>query len=251
VFRTLIPAARWTVDAILTDSESARRDLIRHVGFAPPKVYVTCPGVDLPYPADLNRWTTQVGVVAHRYGISSPYFLYVGALNPRKNIRRLVAAFAEVHAQYSETQLVVVGPKSPWADETEAQSSQLGDAVRLTGFVDDSSLHALYVGARAVVYPSLYEGFGLPALEAMAHGAPIITSNTSSLPEVVGDAGLLVDPTDVQAIAAAMRQVLTDSKLAQTLSFLGRQRAQQFTWEHTARATLQVYRHVVNGQGSS
>jgi glycosyltransferase involved in cell wall biosynthesis len=119
------------------------------------------------------------------------------------------------------------------------------DVVRMTGFIDDESLHILYAGATALVYPSLYEGFGLPPLEAMAHGAPVITSAVSSLPEVVGESALLVDPHRVDNIAGAMRRVLTEPELARRLSLAGRERAGSFTWDRAGQAMLDVYRTVL------
>jgi glycosyltransferase involved in cell wall biosynthesis len=249
VFRTLVPAARWTADAILTDSRSARRDLIRHVGFRPDRVHVTRLGVNLPSPSQIEACRRAVTEVTERYGITTPYFLYVGALNPRKNVPRLLAAFEEVRARHSQVKLVIVGPETWAADETLARCRHMGDAVRLTGFVSDQTVHILYAGAAALVFPSLYEGFGLPPLEALAHGTPVITSNTSSLPEVVGEAGVLVDPYDVHAIARAMEQLLVDEKLAGSLRRAGRERALEFSWECTARETLHIYQRGMEMSG--
>lgn len=240
VFHTLVRAARVTADAVLTVSASAASDLERHAGLPAHKLFVTPLGVRVP-PTPSAR---EVEAVLEALGVRPPYFLFVGALHPRKNLERVTQAFQTFRHNGADAQLVVVGPPSWGAHGTLRHlTGQVGRHVVLTGFVSDEQLHALYSAACALVFPSLYEGFGLPALEAMAHGTPVLSSTISSLPEVVGDAGLLVDPHDVQAIAEAMRTLLTDAPLRRTLGGRGRARAAQFTWENTAQRTLEVYRH--------
>jgi glycosyltransferase involved in cell wall biosynthesis len=240
VFRILVPAARWTADAVIAVSECARSDLIRHTRLPAGLVHAIYPGVLLPGEDDLRRWQ------AAEETEDAPYLLYVGDLSPRKNVVRLLAAFAQVRDQYAEVRLVVAGPET-WGSGVVMDAARgLGDGVQITGYVDEERLHILYANAAALVYPSLYEGFGLPPLEAMAHGTPVIASRTSSLPEVMGDAGLLIDPLDVDALAAAMTRILADIELRACLSTRGRARASAFTWEQTARSTLAVYKSVLS-----
>lgn len=245
VFHTLVRASGRTADAILTISEASRRDLVRTLGMPDAKIHVTLLASNepaTPLPGEV------VDAVLTRVGATPPYLLYVGALHPRKNLPRVLEAFARVRDEAPEARLVVVGPPSWGASDVLKQVlARTGDGVTFTGFVSDADLQALYQGAHALVFPSLYEGFGLPPLEAMGHGTPVITSNVSSLPEVVGDAALLVDPLSVDAIADAMRRVLGDAELRADLARRGRERSRVFSWEATARGTLEVYRAVEKG----
>jgi glycosyltransferase involved in cell wall biosynthesis len=187
--------------------------------------------------------------VRHNYGIEGDYILSVGSIQPRKNLARLVKAYAQLRGDCSADKLpklVLVG-KCAWLyDETLRALDQAGvkDSVLLTGYVPESDLPALYSSALCFVYPSYFEGFGLPPLEAMKCGAPVIVGNLTSLPEVVGDAGLTVDPFDVDAIAGSIRKLMNDSTLRARLSQKGQERASSFTWRETARQTLQIYQDV-------
>lgn len=241
IFHSLIRAASFTADAVLTVSHSAAEDLQRYAGIPAAKLHVTPPGG--PYVAETDAAARRETL--NRLRVSRPFFLYVGALHPRKNLSRVLRAFADVQARYVDAQLVIVGPPSWGASQTLAEvlnESKRGDRVIFTGYVSDEALHHLYAEALCLVFPSLYEGFGLPALEAMAHGTPVIGSNVSSLPEVLGDAGLLVDPARTDLIAEAMTRLLTEPTLHRALCERGRNRAKMFTWENTARKTLEVYR---------
>jgi glycosyltransferase involved in cell wall biosynthesis len=182
-----------------------------------------------------------------RYGVEPPYILYVGSLEKRKNLPRLLQAYARLRQDLPGWKLVIVGARKWKSAPIFDTLSRLGlePYVHFTGFVEEDDLPALYNGADLFCFPSLYEGFGLPVLEAMACGTPVVTSSTSSLPEVAGEAALLVDPYDVEAIAAAMRRVLSDPELAQDLRARGLARAAQFTWERTARETIAVYERVL------
>jgi glycosyltransferase involved in cell wall biosynthesis len=174
-----------------------------------------------------------------------PYILSVGTLEPRKNLSTVLEAYARLAAGMAgPPDLVVVGATGWMAGDVEKRVEELGlgGRVRLAGFVTDAELRLLYRDASMLVYPSLYEGFGIPPLEAMGEGCPVISSSISSLPEVVGDAGLLVDPTSVQQVADAMRAVLEDQELASSLGKLGRQRADLFSWKKCATSTLGVYK---------
>jgi glycosyltransferase involved in cell wall biosynthesis len=243
IFRTLIPAARFTADAVLTVSRASAHDLTHHLGIPEHKLYVTPNGVAPPL-ADLGD--DEVARRLAELGVAAPFFLYVGALNPRKNLGRVLEAFAHFEQTVPEAQLVIVGPDTWWADETFARAREVRAqgrlaGLRFTGYVEERNLQTLYRKALALVYVSLYEGFGLPALEAMVHGTAVIGSNCSSIPEAVGDAGVLVDPCDVGAIAAAMERVYASPELRAELAQRGRARAAGFTWEETARRTLAVY----------
>jgi glycosyltransferase involved in cell wall biosynthesis len=173
-------------------------------------------------------------------------------LQPRKNLSRVVEAFALLRERRPELphRLAIVG-RIGWGVEPLQQrvrELQLESVVPFAGYVADEDLPALYSAADLFVYPSLYEGFGIPPLEAMACGTPVVTSNVSSLPEVVGDAALSVNPLDVEAMASAMEKVLTDAALRQTLSERGLERARAFTWERMARLTIEVYQEVSSEQ---
>lgn len=189
--------------------------------------------------------------VLKKYKINQPYILYVGSFDARKNLLGLLNAFSKLRQHLPAWKLVIVGARK-WKSTPVfevVQRLQLEEYVHFTGFVEEADLPALYNGADLFVFPSLYEGFGLPVLEAMACGIPVVTSNTSSLPEVAGDAALLVDPMDVEAIAAAMQQVLSDPGLAAELRRRGLEQASKFSWERTARETLAVYEKVLAKPG--
>ncbi len=203
------------------------------------------------YNSDLFRREVSgedVDRVLRRHQLEAPYFLYVGTLEPRKNLVRLIKAFDMVLRKTpGNVQLVLAGGKG-WKYEEildEIRKLNLHDSVRQLGYVPDEDLPGLIRGARAMVYPSLYEGFGLPPLEAMAVGTPVLTSNTSSLPEVVGEAAVMVDPEDVEAMAVAMERLWTDETWRESLSMKGYQQAQQFNWDRSARETMDLYHRLL------
>jgi glycosyltransferase involved in cell wall biosynthesis len=188
--------------------------------------------------------------VRQTYGIEGEYILTVGAIQPRKNLARLIAAYARLRKSRPEVNLpkLVFAGKCAWLFEETLrtiQELQLTESVILTGYVPEKDLPGLYSGALCFVYPSYFEGFGLPPLEAMKCGAPVITGNRTSLPEVVGEAGLLVDPFDVDALGAAMNRLISDSELRAELTTKGLERAKLFDWRETARQTLAVYQEAV------
>ena len=232
---------------ILTLSEHTRRDVIDTYGIEPQKVTA----IPLAAAAHFRRVTDakELQRVRHIYGIEGDYVLSVGSIQPRKNLVRLIKAYAALRGNASGnrwTRLVIVG-KCAWLyDETLRALEETGvrDSVVLTGYVPETDLPALYSGAVCFVYPSYFEGFGLPPLEAMKCGTPVIVGNATSLPEVVGNAALTVDPFDVSAIAAAMDQLLKNSQLREELSVKGQARAKMFDWKNTARQTLAVYEQV-------
>ena len=228
--------------AVIADSAATKTDLVRSYGIDAAKVHVVYLGRDeaLAPPRDAGA----VQAVRDRYGISGPYVLYVGTLQPRKNLARLVEAYARIVGDpaLAGVQLVLAGKRGWLYEDLFLQVGQLGlvGKVLFPGYVDDLDLPALYGGARGYAFASLYEGFGLPVLEAQACGVPVMTSNNSSLPEVAGDAALLVDPQDVDAIAAAMRRLLTDDALREVLIRRGFENVKRFSWEKCARETLAV-----------
>lgn len=237
IFRTLIPWARLSADAVLTVSHHAAGDLERLAGIPKAKLHVTYNGVNPPPPMS----QAEVAGVLERLGIEAPYFLYVGNLVARKNLPRLVQAFGLLRQDIPEARLVIVGARQ-WKSHELFQQDLTH--VLVLGYVRDEDLHALYYGARALAFPSLYEGFGIPALEAMAHGTPVLTSNASSLPEVVGEAALLVDPSSIESIREGLGRMWEDAGLRESLRQKGLERARMFTWEKTALSTLEVYRRL-------
>jgi len=179
-----------------------------------------------------------------RLGIERPYVLFVGTLQPRKNLARVLEAFGSVVARGLPHRLVLVGQRGWLADPifaaVQASEPAARERIHLTGYLADDDLPLVYTGADALIFPSLYEGFGLPALEAMACGTPVLTSDTSSLPEVVGEAALTVDPLDTAAIAAGLERLATDEPLRRELRGRGLARAARFTWRRAAERTLAV-----------
>lgn len=226
---TIRPALRRAA-ALPCISEATRRDLVARFPRTAPIATA------IPLAADA-AFSEPPALAPGHPELTRPYVLAVGTLEPRKNLERLVAAWLHLPDDLRDGHdLALVGPRG-W-DESSILSAARAAGAKLLGHVTDEELHALYAGAACFAYPSLYEGFGLPVLEAMAAGAPVVTSDVSSLPEVAGDAALLVDPHDVRAIAAAIERLLVEPGLADRLRALGRQRAAHFSWDRTARETL-------------
>ncbi len=240
VRRTARRAAR-----IATVSEYSRQDLLRTYRLAPEKVVTTYNGIE-PHFTTQPRAADEAAQVRQRFGIAREFLLAVGSLQPRKNLERLIRTYARLRREQPDfaPQLVIVGRKLWLAESIFAEVSRQPWAsdVILTGYVGDDDLPALYRTASAFVYPSLFEGFGLPPLEAMACGTPVITSNISSLPEVAGSAALLIDPLNEQELAAALQRILNDQPLRARLRAEGVRQAAKFTWRDAAEKTLQLYR---------
>jgi glycosyltransferase involved in cell wall biosynthesis len=246
-------STRWNAAqaaAVLADSQATKDDLVRAYRADPGRVHVIYLGRDEALIA--VRDPEGLAAVRGRYGLAERYLLYVGTLQPRKNLSRLIDAFARLvgtpagAAEPAGLQLVLAGRQGWLYDDLYAQVQRLGLAgrVRFPGYVADADLAALYSGALAFIFPSLYEGFGMPVLEAQACGVPVMTSNNSSLPEVAGDAALLVDPHDVDAIAAAMARLAADPVLRADLAERGLANVKRFSWEKCARETLAVLEQV-------
>jgi glycosyltransferase involved in cell wall biosynthesis len=231
-------------DYILTDSGNTRNDVICLLDADPERVFVVPGGVD-PMFAPANE--ESIAQVRGFYGVDRPYLLSVGVIEPRKNFPRLIEAYTRFRVRTGlDYQLVIAGGKGWLSDETfrQAERSSFAPDVRFTGYVPDEYLPALYSGAQVFAVPSLYEGFGLPVLEAMACGAPVVCANTSSLPEFAGEAALLVPPDDPDAIADALERVCEDGVLRESLRQRGAERARDYQWHRSAERLLKTYEHV-------
>lgn len=244
--RMLDLTTRWSVRAarhVIAISAQTRDDLIASYGVPPGKISVVPHGVRPTTPVD----PAVARAARERLGVREPYVLAVGTVQPRKNLGRLAAAMAVVKAAGLPHRLVLAGKRGWLAEEVEREIAVSGAADRVDrlGYVADADLAALYAAARVVAFPSLFEGFGLPALEAMAAGVPVLAANRGALAETAGDAGLLVDPESTEAITAGLLSLLTEAEDARARRIArGRARASVFPWERTARETLEILRRV-------
>lgn len=239
--RSLVPVSVRRCRRIIAVSNHTKLDLLRLMNVNQDKVAVVYEGaaaqfVPEPEPGDAD--------VLAGYDIRQPYVLYVGTLEPRKNLITLVKSFNEVAEKVEDVQLVLAGRRGWMAQSIfdEIKERELLPRVRITGYVPDGHLAALYRQAAAFVYPSLYEGFGLPPLEAMASGTPVIVSQSSSLPEVIGDAGLYINPLDAGELAAAIEKVISDGDLSASLVAKGLEQAGRFSWRRAAEETMEILR---------
>lgn len=226
---------------IIADSEHTKKDLMSLLGIPEEKIRVVHLAVSSDFKPVKNP--VRLARVRAKYKTTKKYLLHVGTLEPRKNLEFLVRAFALAVREGIEENLVITGKKGWYYDGLFqlVEKLNLSKRVIFTGYVEEKDLPALYSGATAFLFPSLYEGFGLPPLEAMASGVPIISSSTSSLPEVIGRAGILLPPKDEMVWAKNILKIIKDKGLANTLKALGIRQAKQFTWENTARKTVEVY----------
>jgi glycosyltransferase involved in cell wall biosynthesis len=224
-------------------SETTRRDVVTRYGIPPERVRVVYHGVNPRFKPVRLAASQQI---KDKYQLPDQYILAVGTIEPRKNLVVLLEAYHVLRQHNPDLQLVIAG-KRGWHSEPffeRLQTLGLTDQVKLLGFVPDEDLPALYNFAEAFAFPSIYEGFGLPVLEAMACGTPVVCSNTSSLPEVAGEAALLLAPTDTRGWSTALQQVLDNPALRADLRQRGLRQAAQFTWAETAQQTLALYRTV-------
>jgi glycosyltransferase involved in cell wall biosynthesis len=243
---TVVRAAVRRADRVIADSAHTRDDAVRLLGVAPERVTVIhlAAGAAFRPSADPDADRRRL---AARYGLRFPYVLYVGTTNPRKNLSRLLDAFAAARRRADLPHaLVLVGDPGFAHGAVLAQIERLGlrDAVLLPGFTEEDDMPAIYAAADLLAFPSLYEGFGLPVLEAMSAGCPVLTSPVSSLPEVAGDAAILADPTSVEEIAAGLERGLTDRDLRARLVERGLVRAAGFSWGRAAAEHLRLYREL-------
>jgi len=241
-----VPRSIARADRVLADSEATRADLIELMRVAPERVEGLYSGVAPRFhpqaePGERER-------VRDRYGLAGrPYILSVGTIQPRKNIVRLIRAFARMKSVTRRPeQLLIAGGRGWLYQDVATEAARHGDDVRILGFASDADLPALYRGAALFVFPSFYEGFGLPVLEAMACGVPVVCSNASSLPEVAGEAALLIDPHDEAGLAYAMQRALEDEPLRRKMAAGGLEQAAQFTWERAARQLLATFTAVIS-----
>ncbi len=237
---------KWT-DLVITISESSKKDIVEYLNVDPDRIYVT-PLASRYYPSYLDKHPVDRLASTVNYNFSQPYILFVSTIEPRKNIIALISAFNQLKQKHKIDQhLILIGQKG-WKYEkifAEIERSPWKDHIHHLNYLSDEEVALFYSKADVFVYPSHYEGFGLPVLEAMTLGAPVVTSHTSSLPEVAGDAALLIDPNDASHLAEAMLRVISDSQLRQELIEKGKNRSKLFSWEKTAQATLQVYRDLM------
>lgn len=239
--RLCIPDSLKRADRIIAVSENTKRDLIDIFGVKEDRIKVIYEAADRNYEVCSPE---KVEEVKTKYGINK-YILCVGTLEPRKNLVSLLKAYARIINLLPEAcRLVITGRKGWLYDEILKTAGDLGDKVIFTGYVTNEELMLLYNGASVFVYPSLYEGFGLPVIEAMACGTPVITSNSSSLPEVVGAAGIMTDPLSIGELSDAILNVVSNDELRNKLSKKSLERAGLFSWDKAARQTLEVYREL-------
>jgi glycosyltransferase involved in cell wall biosynthesis len=250
--RATLWAAARRAERIFTVSETSKADILRYCDVPAERVIVVYNAIDERFAAAPDM--EAIERVRERYQLNGPFALYVGNIKPHKNLERLIDAFDLVRrGGYERLELLIIGDQiSKYPRLRRAvDKHKLHKHVRFLGFVADDTLAALYRLATVFVFPSLYEGFGLPPLEAMASGTPVVTSNRSSLPEVVGDAAVLVDPYSAASIAEGIQKVLSDADLRRTLSARGLARAREFSWESSVRRIHEVYMEVAAMRSSA
>jgi glycosyltransferase involved in cell wall biosynthesis len=232
-------------DCILTVSEASKRDILHLFNVPPEKIVVVYNAIDSHFAVTPSE--DAVSRVRERYQLDHKFVLYVGNIKPHKNLVRLIEAFHQLRqGELADLKLLIIGDQISKLPSLRraVHRHKLHKQVRFLGYVADDQLAILYRLASVFVFPSLYEGFGLPPLEAMASGTPVVASNVSSLPEVVGDAAVLVNPYDVDAIVDGLRRVLTDPALAADMSRKGIERAREFSWERSVAKTWAVYQTI-------
>lgn len=233
-------------DGIITVSECSKRDILKFFNIEKDKVFVTPLAADNKYrPLDKNQCREKLKEV---YNISRPFVLYIGGFSPRKNLSALMTAFSNIHKNLdTEHDLVIVGANKDDSNLLRELSVNLNitSNVIFTGFVQEELLPVFYNSCSVFVYPSIYEGFGLPPLEAMSCGAPVITSDISSIPEVVGNGGILIDPFDMKSIMYSLEALLNDESIRKELSDKALKRASQFSWKKTSEQTIEIYKKIV------
>ncbi len=244
--RRAVPRAARQADAIITFSEQVRRELLEKLSVPAERVQVISPGVSAAFRRVTD--TMLLEATRHKFELQSPFILSVGTLEPRKNLARLVQAFDKMRRDRSGPKMLALAGPNGWRyEEVYEVVNRLGlkNEVRFLGHVTDLELVLLYSMADIVALPSLYEGFGFALLEAMACGAPVVCSNAGALPEVAGDAALLVNPTDTEALGTMLLRLLRNPRLRALLSKKGQARAAKFTWEACAQAHLKLYEEVI------
>lgn len=246
LFNEALPSVLNKVDAIVVDSEFIKKEVIDFFPISPDKVFTTLLGVGdefKPYDENLTANVLHENKLKYK-----EYLLVVGTLEPRKNLPLVLESYQRLSAELRDRFPLVIAGMRGWNLEQfddGLQKMVIDGQVRLLGYVDDAELPMVYAGARAFLFPSKYEGFGLPPLEAMASGVPVIASNRASIPEVVGEAGILLDPDDSQIWANAITELLEDSEMEQRLIVASLQRAKEFTWRRCAEQTIKAYEYAL------
>ena len=245
VYNLIIPRLARRATKVITNSNNSKNDLLQYFDLPAERVSLVYWAVD-------DTFSLPSVAAAEAKIKENDYILYVGSLEPRKNINVLIESYERLRHDYPaiKTKLVLIGGESPLFATVQLKAREFRDDVVFKGFVTDSELSEYYRRARLVAYPSLYEGFGLPPLEAMASGAPVVTSSTSSIPEVVGNAAILVNPRDREQLTRALHRVLTDKPLRQSMIAAGSKRVLRFNWYRVARGVLAVYYEVYLRQQS-
>ena len=241
VLSRTVPLSIRKARRVITVSELCRRQIIESYRVAPEKV-IAIPNAAGPAAAPVSEAAAHLVLAGLGIDSERPYVLAVGNLQPRKNLIRLVNAVRSVVAAGVDIDLVVVGPEHYRGDEVLAAAREAADRIKFTGYISDQQLAACYSRAAVFAFPSLFEGFGIPLLEAMAHGVPVVCSNAGAFPEVCGDAAIYFDPANVDSIAGALTRVISDSELRLDLVSKGRVRERQFSWARAAEETMAVYR---------
>lgn len=246
ILQWLLPASIKAADAVIADSKNTKQDIINYLGTRPEKIKVIPLAASEIFQKIHNR--EELDRVKLKYSLPEEYMLFVGTIEPRKNLERLLKAYKQVIDRRTDLphQLVMVG-RLGWLYKDILRIYHdlgMGNRVKLLGYVDEEDMSAIYNGAALFVYPSLYEGFGLPVLEAMACGIPVITSNISSLPEVAGNCCHLVNPLDVEELAYAIERILESPTLQGQMAKAGLARSREFSWRRTAEETFKLYSQV-------
>lgn len=240
-YRYFVPLSIYKADKIIAVSDNLKKDILRFFKLPQDKIEVIYCGVNHIFrPIDKN---IAKNAIRKRFGITDDYILYVGTIEPKKNLKRLIEAYYQLKKDVNRYKLVIAGPKGWLYSEIYKTIKKLNIAndIIFTGYLHSQGLLFLYNAASVFVYPSFYEGFGLPVVEAMACGIPVITSNTSALPEVAKDAAILINPLDTKDLLESIKAVLDNPVLVKELSIKGLNRARQFSWEETAKKTLNIY----------
>jgi glycosyltransferase involved in cell wall biosynthesis len=245
-----VPRALRVADHIIAVSETTAGDLVQRLAVSPDRISVIYPGVDSVFTQPAGDLNLQE--VRRLFQLAEPFILAVGTIEPRKNYETLIRAFAEASREPYGPRLLVFAGRRGWLSDAILNAGdrfQAADRIRFLGYVADDKLAALYQAATALAMPSHYEGFGVPLIEAMASGTPIIASTGGSLPEIAGNAALLVAPDDVGGLKDALLRICSDTELRDGLIARGRMRSQLFTWEAAARAHLRIYHDIYHEIG--
>lgn len=240
-----VPNTIENCEGILTVSEWSKKDILKFFPMDENKIHVTPLAADEKYKLLDKEYCMQI--VQKELNIKKPFILYLGGFSPRKNVKALIMAFSQVYNNLNkEYNLVIAGSLKDDGNALKelAEKLKISSKIIFTGFVDEYLLPVLYNAAEVFAYPSVYEGFGLPPLEAMSCGTPVITSNISSIPEVVGDNGILIDPFDNSNLISALGILLNDDGLKSSLSKKGLEKAKEYTWQNTAKKTLEAYKKI-------